>query len=138
MFLPTGSSAFTNDEVLPGVNWLWVWDLNERWAFAGNSQVNRAVDDSQPDTFTIWTQSLAISTSLTERLGVRGEWFGYAAEKGVDGLNEQYLSGGMALLFGNMDLLFGNNVQWDFRGGLDLNDGSDDYFLGTGVALRFI
>ena len=86
MLVPTGSSALTNDVVLPGVNWLWSWDLNERWAFSGSTQVNRAVDDSQPDTFTIWTQSLALSRSLTERLGVYGEWFGYAAEKGVKGL----------------------------------------------------
>ena len=131
MFVPTGSSALTNDQVLPGVNWLWGWDLNERWAFAGNTQVNRAVDDSQPDTFTIWTQSLALSTSLTDRLGIYGEWFGYAAEKGVEGLDEQYLSGGMTVLFGN-------NVQWDFRGGVGLNDDSDDYFVGTGLSLRFL
>lgn len=131
MLVPTGSSSFTNDELLPGVNWLWGWDLNERWAFAGNTQVNRAVDDSQPAAFTIWTQSLALSTSLTDRLGVYGEWFGYAAEKGVEGLDEQYLSGGMTVLFGN-------NVQWDFRGGLGLNDDSDDYFVGTGLSLRFL
>ena len=131
MFVPTGSSAFTNHEVLAGVNWLWGCELNERWALAGNTQVNRAVDDSQPDTFAIWTQSLAVNTSLTNRLGVYGEWFGYAAEKGVDGLNEQDLSGGKTLLFGN-------NMQWDFRGGVGLNDNSDDYFLGTGLFLRFL
>ena len=131
MFVPTGSSAFTNHEVLAGVNWLWGCELNERWALAGNTQVNRAVDDSQPDTFAIWTQSLAVNTSLTDRLGVYGEWFGYAAEKGVDGLNEQDLSGGKTLLFGN-------NMQWDFRGGVGLNDNSDDYFLGTGLFLRFL
>ncbi|HBV66257.1 MAG TPA: hypothetical protein DEF45_24910 [Rhodopirellula sp.] len=131
MLVPTGSSAITNDEVLPGVNWLWGWDLNERWAFAGNTQVNRAVDDSQPSAFTIWTQSLALSTSLNDRLGVYGEWFGYAAAKGVEGFDEQYLSGGMTVLFGN-------NVQWDFRGGVGLNDDSDDYFIGTGLSLRFL
>jgi len=131
MLVPTGSSALTNDEVLPGVNWLWGWDLNERWTFTGNTQVNRAVDDNQPDAFTIWTQSLALSTSLTDRLGVYGEWWGFSAEDGVDGLNEQYLSGGMTVLFGN-------NVQWDFRGGLGLNNDSDDYFFGTGLSLRFL
>lgn len=131
MLVPTGSSAFTNDWVLPGVNWIWGWDLNERWGFAGNTQVNRAVDESQPSTFTIWTQSLALSTTLTDRLGVYGEWFGYAAEKGVEGLDEQYLSGGMTVLFGK-------NVQWDFRGGVGLNDDSDDYFVGTGLSLRFL
>ncbi|MDE0865894.1 MAG: transporter [Rubripirellula sp.] len=131
MLVPTGSSALTNGEVLPGVNWLWGWDLNERWTFTGNTQVNRAVDDSQPDAFTIWTQSLALSTTLTDRLGVYGEWFGYAAEEGVQGLDEQYLSGGLTVLFGN-------NVQWDFRGGVGLNDDSDDYFFGTGLSLRFL
>ena len=131
MLVPTGSSALTNDVVLPGVNWLWSWDLNERWAFSGNTQVNRAVDDSQPDTFTIWTQSLALSRSLTERLGVYGEWFGYAAEKGVKGLNEQYLNGGVTILFGK-------DIQWDVRGGVGLNDDSDEYFVGTGLSLRFL
>ena len=131
MLVPTGSSALTNDVVLPGVNWLWSWDLNERWAFSGNTQVNRAVDDSQPDTFTIWTQSLALSRSLTERLGVYGEWFGYAAEKGVKELNEQYLNGGVTILFGK-------DIQWDVRGGVGLNDDSDEYFVGTGLSLRFL
>ncbi len=131
MLVPTGSSALTNDEVLPGVNWLWSWDLNESWAFAGSTQVNRAVDDSQPNVFTIWTQSLALSNSLNDRLGVYGEWFGYAAEKGVEGLDEQYLSGGMTVLFGN-------NVQWGFRCGVGLNEDSDDYFVGIGLSLRFL
>ena len=131
MLVPTGSSALSNGEELPGINWLWSWDLNEQLSLAGNTQVNRAVDDSQPDAFTIWTQSLALSATLTERLGLYGEWFGYAAEEGVEGLNEQYLSGGMTLLFGN-------NVQWDFRGGVGLNDDSDHYFIGTGLSLRFL
>lgn len=98
MLVPTGSSALTNDEVLPGINWL--WDLNERWSFIGNTQVNRALDDSQPAAFTIWTQSLALSTTLTDRLGVYGEWYGYAAEEGGEGRNEQDLSGWMTVLFG--------------------------------------
>ena len=131
MFVPSGSTGLTNDEVLPGVNWLWSWNLHDRWLLAGNTQVNRAVDDSQPDAFTVWTQSLALSTSLTDRLGAYGEWWGVAAEDGVDGLNEQYLASGITFLFGN-------NVQWDFRGGVGLNNDSDDYFLGTGLSLRFL
>ena len=131
MLVPTGSSALTNDVVLLGVNWLWSWDLNERWAFSGNTQVNRAVDDSQPGAFTIWTQSLALSRSLTERLGVYGEWFGYAAEKGVKGLNEQYLNGGVTILLDK-------DIQWDVRGVVGLNYDSDEYFVGTGLSLRFL
>ena len=45
MLVPTGSSAFTNDHVLPGLNWIYAWELTEACAFGGSTQYNRAVED---------------------------------------------------------------------------------------------
>jgi hypothetical protein len=33
--------------------------------------------------------------------------------------------------------LISNNIQWDIRAGLGLNDDAADYFAGTGLSLRF-
>lgn len=43
---------------------------------------------------------------------------------------EHYFNGGFTYLVNN-------DMQWDIRGGTGLNDTADDYFVGTGVSIRF-
>ena len=38
---------------------------------------------------------------------------------------------------GGFTLLLNNDVQWDVRAGVGLNDNADDYFAGMGLSLRF-
>jgi hypothetical protein len=54
MFVPTGADAFSADQVLPGVNWIYGWELNDRISTAGSTQFNRAIDDMTADAFTLW------------------------------------------------------------------------------------
>src|SRR5688572_20575959 len=43
--VPSGADAFTAGEVLPGINWLYGWDINDFLSTAGSTQINKAIDD---------------------------------------------------------------------------------------------
>jgi len=129
MTVPTGHISFTNDRVLPGVNFLYSWDLTDDLSFAGSTQFNSAVDDTG-NLYTEWAQSLAVGRSLTDRIGIYGEWFALFPDNAVGIKPEHYLDGGFTYLWTD-------DVQFDIRAGMGLNDASDDFFAGTGISLRF-
>ncbi len=128
--VPTGTDAFSAEEVLPGLNWLYGWDLNDRISTAGSTQFNRALDDGSDDAYTEWAQSWTIGYSLTEKVGAYTEWFALFPHSSETILPEYYFNGGFTRLFGN-------DVQWDIRAGVGLNEAADDYFVGTGLSMRF-
>jgi len=128
MTVPTGENAFSSDKVLPGLNWIYGWELNDSLSTAGSTQFNRAVDESE--VHTEWAQSWTIATSLTKKIGGYAEWFGIFPDGAVTAKTEHYFNGGFTYLLNH-------DVQWDVRGGVGLNDDSDDYFIGTGLSVRF-
>ena len=75
MTVPTGGSAFTNDQVLPGVNWLYGWDVTDCLTTAGSTQFNRAVDSGTGTGYTEWAQSWTVGYSLHDRAGMYTEWY---------------------------------------------------------------
>jgi hypothetical protein len=128
MLVPTGDEEFTNDRVLPGVNWLYGWDLNERFSLAGSTQWNMNVDEGE--TYFLTAQSVTIGYTLTEKLGGYTEWFGVMPSGAVTVLPEYYFNGGFVYRVSN-------NLQLDVRAGVGLNDSAADYFVGTGLAKRW-
>jgi len=129
MTVPTGARSFTADEVLPGVNWLYGWDLSECLAMGGSTQFNRALDDVTGNAYTEWAQSWTFAYSLTERVGAYTEWFAFFPHSADTASPEHYFNGGFTFLSSN-------DVQWDIRGGVGLNGPADDYFVGTGLSVR--
>ena len=69
MTVPSGANAFTSDEVLGGVNWIYGWELNDWLSTAGSTQFNRAVDETSADAYTEWAQSWTVAMSLSDQLG---------------------------------------------------------------------
>ena len=130
MTVPTGGSAFTNDQVLPGVNWLYGWDLTDCLTTAGSTQVNRAVDSGTGSGYTEWAQSWTVGYSLHDRVGMYTEWYALMPDNAETAQVEHYGNGGLTLLLND-------DIQWDIRAGVGLNDAADDYFLGTGLSIRF-
>jgi hypothetical protein len=130
MFVPIGSRALTADETLAGVNWLYGWDVTESISTAGSTQFNRAVDDITSNGYTEWAQSWTIGYSLTDRLGAYTEWYAFFPHGADTARPEHYFNGGFSFLISN-------DVSWDVRAGVGLNDAADDYFVGTGMAVRF-
>ena len=130
MTVPTGGSAFTNDQVLPGVNWLYGWDVTDCLTTAGSTQVNCAVDSGTGTGYTEWAQSWTVGYSLHDRVGMYTEWFALMPNGAATAQVEHYGNGGFTFLLSD-------DIQWDIRAGVGLNEAADDYFLGTGLSIRF-
>lgn len=127
--VPRGSSRFTSDEVLPGLNWLYGWDLTERLSMGGSTQCNKALDDDSRD-FIEFAQSWTFGYSLTDRIGSYSEWFCLLPSGATTVKPEYYFDGGFTFRVTN-------NLQLDARGGIGLNTAAADYFLGSGAVMRF-
>lgn len=130
--LPTGHHDFSAGRVLPGLNLLYGWDVIEgRLTFAGSSQANRAIDEDAHG-YVELAQSLTVGYTLTKRLGAYTEWFAFfpagAVSPGVGA--EHYINGGFTYRLTP-------NVQFDIRSGLGLSRAADDFFAGSGFAVRF-
>lgn len=130
MTVPTGADGFTSDEMLPGLNWIYGWDVTECIGTGGSTQFNSTNDDVTLDTYSEWAQSWTINYGLLDRLGAYTEWFALFPHSADTASTKHFFNGGFTFLASD-------NIQWDIRAGLGLNDAADDYFAGTGLSLRF-
>jgi hypothetical protein len=130
MTVPTGSAANSDGDVLPGLSWLYGWTINDRFFFGGGTQFNRAKDGGTAETYTQWAQSATLNVGWTERLSSYFEFFSFHPYNADTDLPEYYFNSGM-------NFLITNNFKWDVRAGKGLNDNADDFFAGTGFAVRF-
>ncbi|WP_186774873.1 transporter [Allorhodopirellula solitaria] len=122
--------AGANEDVLPGINWIYSWSIGDSLAVTGSSQFNRAIDGVTDETYNQWAQSGVASYSLSDRASSFGEFYGlYPSNADTAGAQHYFDAGFLYLL--------SDNVQWDIRGGLGLNDRADDYFAGSGLTVRF-
>lgn len=126
---PTGSTAFTARELLPGVNFLFGWDVTDSLSVGGGTQANRALDANGEDLYVEFAQSLTTGYAWTDRFGTFHEWFMFAPAGAATAQNQQYFDAGMTYLFTD-------NVQWDLRAGVGLNEAADDFFTGSGLSIR--
>ena len=129
MNVPTGSNAFTSNEVEPGINWVYSWEINDFLSTAGSTQGNRRIDDTGEAYLEI-AQSWTVAYSLSARIGAYTEWFAFFPTIGEDTPQAQHFFNG------GFTYLINNNIQFDIRAGVGLNDAADDYFLGTGLSIR--
>lgn len=130
MTVPTGADSFSADEVLPGLNLIYGWELTDCISTAGSTQFNRSVDDGSGDFYTEWAQSWTFGYQLTDRLGGYTEYYGLFPHSADTARAENYFNGGLTLLLTD-------DVQWDIRAGTGLNDAAADYLAGTGLSIRF-
>jgi hypothetical protein len=131
MTVPTGAGSLTADTTLGGLNLIYSWDVNCSLKVAGSTQFNREIDDGTAVQYTEWAQSFAVNKSLTRTIGVYGEWYAFVPDGADTNRVEHYVNGGLTKLFGN-------NVQWDVRAGAGVNDAADDFFIGTGLSVRYL
>lgn len=129
MTVPTGQDPFTAGETLPGLNWLYGWDITEFISTAGSTQINKAVDDDGSNYYEV-AQSWTIGYTLGEHWGAYTEVFAFFPSGASTALPEYYFDGGFTFPVTN-------NLQFDIRVGVGLNEPADDYFTGTGMVVRF-
>ncbi len=129
MNIPTGSNAFSSNNVEPGLNWIYSWEINDFISTAGSTQGNRRIDDTGKS-YLEMAQSWTVAYSLTDEIGAYTEWFALIPSGADIARTEHYFNGGFTYLINN-------NMQFDIRAGVGLNAAADDYFLGMGLSIRF-
>ncbi len=131
MFLPIlDDPILGGGEVLPGLNWIYSWELTDWLSVGGSSQLNRALDDANGEPYGLFAQSAVTGISLTDCLGAYSEWFALVPD-GADTVRTQHFYNG------GFTFLITNDVQFDIRAGVGLSDNADDFFAGTGFSVRF-
>jgi len=130
MNVPTGAAAFTAGEVQPGLNWVYSWEINDFISTGGSSQFNRALDPVSSTTYYEFAQSWTIAYTLSDCVGGYTEWYAFFPSAADTAQVEHYFNGGFTYLLSN-------DVQLDVRGGVGMNDAAVDYFVGTGISIRF-
>jgi hypothetical protein len=133
--LPTGARAFSSRHADIQFNYLYSWELSECFTLAGSSGYSTTAElttigpNEVLDRHNVFHQSVTGALSLTETLGWYTEFFGLYSDGRVVDAPENYLNGGFTYLLNN-------DVQFDIRAGVGLNEAADDFFGGAGVSLR--
>jgi hypothetical protein len=127
--LPTGSRNLRGDRIVPGVNCVYAWEVVPGFlSIAASTQANIPSNDSD-EAFVVWTQSVSVGYSLTERVGAFTEWFGSVATGRSAGRERSNA------LDGGVTVRISPRVQWDIRAGYFLS--SSAFFGGSGLAVLF-
>lgn len=124
--LPTASQGFVEDEAQPEAKLALSWDVSEWLAVGSNLNFARPRDGG--DGFNQLSGSLALGLGLGSRAGAYVEYFGFTATT-PDGTDASFVNGGFTFLTSN-------DLQFDLRAGLGLNDPEPNYFAGVGFAWR--
>ncbi len=130
MSVPTGDDEFTADEVLPGFSYCYGWTINDRWETGALTGLHRQVDDDTNDPYVEFEQSWTLVRSWTDHVSSYSEWYCLVPCSADTNHTQQYFDGGFSVLLSD-------DVQWDIRAGVGLNEAADDYFVGSGLSVRF-
>lgn len=129
MSVPTGSPAFTANQVEPGVDLIYAWTINDFLNVAASTQGYGDVDDSG-ESFLEIAQSCSVGYTLTDKLGAFTEWFVLIPSGARTARTQHYFDAGFTYLITN-------NLQLDMSAGVGLNDAADGFFVGAGCSIRF-
>ncbi|GMU33926.1 MAG: transporter [Planctomycetia bacterium] len=125
--IPTGTRSKTSGDVDPGAKFLWAYALTDRLSLSGN--VNIAVPTGEKGRFFQTAASVSMGYSWTDWMGSFVEYFGiYPNDRGSDCAHT---------VNGGFTFPITDNLQFDVRVGVGLNEEADDLFAGSGLAIRF-
>lgn len=132
MSVPTGGTAFTAGDVLPGFNFCYGWHLDEAktWDLGCSTALGGATDDITGDNHAQFSQSATLGHSWNDRIHSYAEWYVLAPVNADTDKPQYYFNRGCTYLFTD-------NLQWDIRAGMGLNKAADDFFAGTGLSIRY-
>lgn len=130
MKVPTGSPAYTADEVLPGMNFVYAWRVGERTEIECNTNVNRRRNPDAPGYYTEYLQTFNFEYDLGPRVMLFNEFVIFAQVGGVGVPQQAYSHGGL-----HWFLL--PNLQVDVHAAVGLNEAAADFFGGSGLSWRW-
>lgn len=128
--VPTGGGEITAGETLGGVHWCYGWDVEGFGSIGGGTRVFRRLDDQTDEPYLEVAPSAVAFYDLSESITPFAEWYALFPSAAETEETEHYLQSGTVLLLTK-------GVQLDVRAGLGLNAAADDFFAGTGLAVRF-
>ncbi len=136
--VPTGGKAWTTSRLESGVDFIYGWEITERWELYGSSGFSEnglgdfglLPEEPASDWFIVWHQSVALGTELTDRVTLYTEWYGLFSHALAEDFSVSIFNVGV-------DYYVTNDFVLDFRVGMGLNDDSDDLFTGIGGGYRF-
>jgi hypothetical protein len=129
MTVPVAGETDISDETLPGIAWLYGWDVTDFIATGGETQANRAQDGTTGRPYIEIAQSWTVGYAIHDRVGAYTEWFVLAPDGADVDHTQNYFNVGSTFLVND-------NFQLDVRYGVGLNEAADDYFAGSGFAWR--
>jgi hypothetical protein len=130
--LPVGDDELTSDRLDPTLLLSLAHTLSDRLSLGYNAGVawsSEAGDAGVLETYSHGVYSAAVGIGLTDRLGAFVELFG-AEPIDAPGGSEVALDGGLTWLVRP-------NLQLDVAAGAGLTDDARDWFVGTGVSVRW-
>jgi hypothetical protein len=127
--LPTQefSPELSTSNLQPGLNILYHWDLNNGFEMGGATEFRRIADNRTP--FLMFAQSWMVERSITDALTGFGEWYMVSPDTPRAHV-EHYLDTGLLYTLTE-------NVQLDAIVGAGLSNAAFDYFVGSGVSIRW-
>ncbi|HEX4142167.1 MAG TPA: transporter [Pirellulales bacterium] len=144
--VPSGSAGFMSPMLLPGVNWLYGWDITKRWSLSGSTQAYKTTDlvplptsrggisalDHVQHAFLVVAQSFSLEYEVTDKLTPYFEWFLLSPSGAMDPtkIPQHYLDTGFTYKVTP-------NIQLDARAGMGLSRYSTALFAGSGLSVRF-
>lgn len=125
--IPTGTRSKTSGDVDPGAKFLWSYALTDRLSLSGN--FNIAVPTSEKGRSFQTAASVSMGYAWTDWMGSYVEYFGiYPNDRDSDCAHT---------VNGGFTFPITDNLQFDVRVGVGLNEEADDLFAGSGLAFRF-
>lgn len=128
--LPTGASAFREDDLQPEAILALAIDLTDNLKLGSNLGYARASDGGER--FNQFFGSVSLGVELTERAAAYFEFYGFTRVDAATTDGERFFNGGLTYLIND-------DFQLDARAGVGLNNDAagPDYFFGFGFARRF-
>jgi hypothetical protein len=114
------------DELDPGFDIVYHWDLPGGFATAGQTRFHHTFD--RRESSVALAQSWLVSRDFGSGFSGYAEWFMLAPDD-PEFRSLNYLDGGLKILWTR-------NLQGDFNAGVGLTDAAADYFVGTGLSIR--
>ncbi len=130
MRVPTGSPAYTADEVLPGMNFVYAWRVGERMEIEVNTNVNRRRNPDAAGFYTEYLQTFNFEYDLGPRVMLFNEFVVFAQVGGVGVPQQAYSHGGL-------HWFLRPNLQVDVHAAVGLNEAAADFFGGSGLSWRW-
>jgi hypothetical protein len=130
MTVPWGAQGLTSGEVLPGINWLYGWDISDFLSLGASTQANLEVDSLSGSEYLEFAQAFTFGYTLTEKLGAYTEWFMITPAGAESAHTEHYVDAGLTYRVSN-------NLQLDVRAGKGVSGASVNSFVGTGAVIRW-